>query len=193
MDETEILERTKLMDKTEMLEREKIEEIIDNLDMYKLAREAFEDARYQSLHMSGAIDVVIDLTTGELESRFNAPCFGMSTDPTPYVILFRVPFTYGGSDEYFLNDYKDMFVEEEHIAYYEELEEKSRLSQEEDGNEDDFLYDDEIKDAVIEKFNLNESELEEEFYKELDEYNFERLRDDCTIEQLDEIYDGIED
>ena len=54
------------------------------------------------------------------------------------------------------------------------------------------MADYEIKDAVIEKFDLDESELLEEYFKMIDSENVEFLYDiDRVNEQIEELYSHI--
>ena len=169
------------MNKTEILDRDVLENIIDNIDINEIAHKAFDDVRYYSNYFTGSIVVNINAETGEVENCLHINNSIAVTDDIPRINLFNIPFNSNCSDEYFINDYKDIFVKDEHIAYYKELQE----------TEDD-IEDFEIKDMVIEKFNLNEYELEEEYYKKLDMLNFDSIYETNIYEQLEEIYDDIE-
>lgn len=177
-------------DEIEVLDRETLEDIIDNLDMEKISHEAFNEARGHS--MSGSIDVEIDARDGEVSigfSQSNSMTIGYYDT---YIRLFSIRTGDGIGDDYkYPNDDKDLFTENEHIAYYEELEERnSRIEDEEEDGE--ILADYEIKDAVIEKFNLDEDELLEEYFEVIDAENVDWLLDTDEINrQIEELYSHV--
>lgn len=178
-------------DEIEVLDRETLEEIIDNLDLEKISHEAFNEARgYGSV--SGSVDVEIDARDGELSigfSQSNSMTIGYYDT---YIRLFRIITGDGIGSEYKYPEFDVyLFTEDEHIAYYKELEERNYRI--ENGEEDgEILSESEIKDAVIEKFNLDEDELREEYFKIIDAENVGCIFDMNEVnEQIEELYSHV--
>lgn len=178
-------------DEIEVLDRETLEEIIDNLDLEKISHEAFNEARsYGSV--SGSVDVEINARDGEVCISFshnNQMTIGYYNT---YIRLFSIETGSGVGDDYKspeLDIY--LFTEDEHIAYYKELKERNDriLNGEEDG---DIILEYKIKDAVIEKFNLDEDELLEEYFEVIDAENVDWLLDTDEINrQIEELYSHV--
>lgn len=177
-------------DEIEVLDKDTLKDIIGNLDINEISHEAFDKARGYS--MSGSIDVDIDARDGEVSIGFSQSGSMTIGYYDTYINLFSIKTGDGIGDDYkYPSDDKNLFTENEHIAYYEELEERnSRIEDEEEDGE--ILADYEIKDAVIEKFDLDESELLEEYFKMIDSENVEFLYDiDRVNEQIEELYSHI--
>ena len=187
----ELNEANEREDEIEVLDKDVLKDKIDNLDIDKISHEAFDKARgYYS--MSGSIDVDIDARDGEVSIGFSQSGSMTIGYYNTYINLFSIKTGDGIGDDYkYPSDDKNLFTENEHIAYYEELEDRnSRIEDEEEDGE--ILADYEIKDAVIEKFDLDESELLEEYFKMIDSENVEFLYDiDRVNEQIEELYSHI--
>lgn len=177
-------------DEIEVLEKDALKDIIDNLDLEKISHEAFNEARGRSI--SGSVDVEIDARDGEIcisFSQSNSMTIGYYDT---YIRLFSIRTGNGIGDDYKspeLDIY--LFTEDEHIAYYKELEERNYRI--ENGEEDgEILSESEIKDAVIEKFNLDEDELLEEYFEVIDAENVDWLLDTDEINrQIEELYSHV--
>lgn len=177
-------------DEIEVLDKDTLKDIIGSLDINEISHEAFDKARGYS--MSGSIDVDIDARDGEVSIGFSQSGSMTIGYYDTYINLFSIKTGDGIGDDYkYPSDDKNLFTENEHIAYYEELEDRnSRIEDEEEDGE--ILADYEIKDAVIEKFDLDESELLEEYFKMIDSENVEFLYDiDRVNEQIEELYSHI--
>lgn len=177
-------------DEIEVLEKDALKDIIDNLDLEKISHEAFNEARGRSI--SGSVDVEIDARDGEIcisFSQSNSMTIGYYDT---YIRLFSIRTGNGIGDDYKspeLDIY--LFTKDEHIAYYKELEERNYRI--ENGEEDgEILSESEIKDAVIEKFNLDEDELLEEYFEVIDAENVDWLLDTDEINrQIEELYSHV--
>lgn len=169
----------------EVLNKEELKAIIDDIDISKTAHEAYDIARGYSL--SGYIEVDIDARDGEICMSFRESGNINVGYFNTFINLFNIETGDGIGDEYKYPEHEIyLFTEDEHIEYFEELEERNyRIrNKEEDG---EILNEYEIADMVAEKFNLDKDELLEEYYKLTDSENVE-WDDDRINEQIEELY-----
>lgn len=174
-------------DVIEVLDKDTLRNIIDNLDINKIAHEAFDDARSHS-SISGSVNVEIDARDGEVSIGFyqsNTMTIGYYDT---YINLFSIKTGYGSEDYGYPDQDVYLFTESEHIAYFNELKERNyRIEEEEE--EGEILDDSEIRDAVIEKFDLDLDDLLEEYYQVIDTEMLECLYDTRHVDnQIDEFY-----
>lgn len=171
----------------EVLNKEKLLSIIDNLDLSTLVHEAYNEAR--SCRASGYYEVDIDATDGELvqgfthSGHFNIGCYDT------YINLISIPTGDGVGDYYKdYNESKDIFIENEHIEYFEELEERNDAIYNEE-IEGKMLTEYEMFNAVVEKFDIDIDDLLEEYFKIMDDYHSSDALDMNNINaQIEELY-----
>ena len=176
-------------DEITVLNREVLEDIIFNLDLDELAYKAYEKALGYS-SFSGSIDVEIDARDGEISmgwSQNNTMTIGYYNT---YINLFSVQ-TGNNNDDLLPDEEIYWFTEDEHINYFKEL--KERNYRIEDGEEEGEILDEyEIRDAVIEKFDLDYDKLQEEYFRIASAEMLNYLHDiDNVNNQLDELYSNI--
>lgn len=174
-------------DEITVLNRETLEDIISNLDLDELAYQAHDMAR--GYHFSGNVHVSIDAKDGEVSVAWIQSNRMKVGYYNTRINLFCVPT--GGGYEMFPEFELYWFTEDEHINYFKELEERNRRIEEED-EEGEIMDDYEIRDAVIEKFNLDFDKLQEEYFRIADAQALYCLYDEYKVlEQIDELYSNI--
>ena len=169
----------------EVLSKKELKSIIDNLDINEIAHEAYGTAR--SYTMSGYIEVDVDARDGEVLISFSRSNHTTIGYYDAYINLFNIETGDGIGDEYKYPEYEIyLFTEDEHIDYFEELKERNARikDNEEDG---EILNETEIRDAVIEKFNLDLDDLLDEYYSIIDAELVEYNQADVD-KQIEELY-----